>query len=106
MQERLFIPLLLGTARKHRESEHVARWVYGQMEKHVEMETAFFDVCDFHLPYDHYGQELKEQFPVWRDAIVRADGLVIVTPEYNHGYPGPLKGVLDLLLREYVHKAV
>jgi len=37
---------------------------------------------------------------------VRADGLVIVTPEYNHGYPGALKAVLDLLLREYVHKAV
>jgi NAD(P)H-dependent FMN reductase len=32
--------------------------------------------------------------------------LVIVTPEYNHGYPGTLKAVLDLLLREYVHKAV
>ena len=45
-------------------------------------------------------------FPEWRDAIIRADGLVIVTPEYNHGYPGILKSVLDLLLREYVHKAV
>jgi NAD(P)H-dependent FMN reductase len=31
---------------------------------------------------------------------------VIVTPEYNHGYPGSLKAVLDLLLREYVHKPV
>ena len=31
---------------------------------------------------------------------------MIVTPEYNHGYPGSLKSVLDLLLREYVHKAV
>jgi NAD(P)H-dependent FMN reductase len=31
---------------------------------------------------------------------------VIVSPEYNHGYPGSLKAVLDLLLREYIHKAV
>src|SRR5260370_8337845 len=45
-------------------------------------------------------------FPDWRDAIVNADGLVIVSPEYNHGYPGPLKAVLDLLLKEYIHKAV
>ena len=30
---------------------------------------------------------------------------MIVTPEYNHGYPGSLKAVLDLLLREYVHKS-
>ena len=35
-----------------------------------------------------------------------ADGLIIVVPEYNHGYPGSLKSVLDLLLKEYVHKAV
>ena len=34
------------------------------------------------------------------------DGLVVVTPEYNHGYPGVLKSVLDLLLKEYIHKAV
>ncbi len=36
----------------------------------------------------------------------RADGLVIVAPEYNHGYPGLHKHVLDTNLKEYVHKAV
>lgn len=76
------------------------------MRERDDIETHLFDVCDFQLPHDHYGQEIKEQFPEWRDAMVRADGLVVVTPEYNHGYPGSLKGVLDLLLREYVHKAV
>ena len=35
----------------------------------------------------------------WRDAVNNADGLVIVAPEYNHGYPGSLKAVLDLLLQ-------
>lgn len=45
-------------------------------------------------------------FPEWREAIIGADGLVIVTPEYNHGYPGVLKSVLDTLLKEYIHKAV
>lgn len=106
MDERLFMPILLGTPRKNRESENVAKWVYQQMQQRAEIETQYFDVCDFRLPQDHYGQEIKDQFPEWRDAIVRADGLVIVTPEYNHGYPGALKSVLDLLLREYVHKAV
>jgi NAD(P)H-dependent FMN reductase len=104
--QKLFIPLLLGTPRKNRESEHVAKWVYSMLEARDGVETKYFDVCDFRLPQDHYGQEIKDQFPEWRDAIVKADGLVIVTPEYNHGYPGSLKSVLDLLLREYVHKAV
>ena len=71
-----------------------------------DIETQLFDVADFALPQDDYGLDIKDRFPQWRDAIIRADGLVIVTPEYNHGYPGALKSVLDLLLKEYVHKAV
>ena len=102
----LFLPLLLGTNRKLRKSGHAARWLLGEMQKRPEIETRLFDVAEFALPHDDYGQEIKEQFPEWRDAIIRADGLVIVTPEYNHGYPGALKAVLDLLLREYIHKSV
>ena len=105
-EPKLYIPLLLGSPRKHRESANVARWVYSKMQERDEIETQYFDVQDFHLPSDDYGQEIKHLFPEWRDAITRADGLVIVTPEYNHGYPGALKSVLDLLLREYIHKAV
>ncbi len=104
--KKLFIPTLLGTARKNRESGNVANWVCGKMRERDDIETQLFDVCDFRLPHDHYGTEIGEQFPEWRDAIIRADGLVIVTPEYNHGYPGSLKSVLDLLLKEYIHKAV
>ena len=106
-EEKLFIPLLLGTPRKGRQSEHVAKWLSGKMqERDEDIETRLFDVRDFKLPQDHYGMEIKTDFPEWRDAITRADGLVIVTPEYNHGYPGSLKAVLDLLLPEYIHKAV
>ena len=104
--DELNIPVLLGTNRKLRKSMSVAKWLVGEMQKRPEIRTRLFDVTDFDLPHDDYGQEIKDQFPEWRDAIVQADGLVIVTPEYNHGYPGSLKGVLDLLLREYVHKSV
>ena len=103
---KLFLPLILGTNRKDRKSVFVAEWLYGEMEKRAEIETRFFDVKDFALPQDDYGTQIKDAFPEWRDAIIRADGLVIVSPEYNHGYPGVLKSVLDLLLKEYIHKAV
>ena len=104
--DRVNIPILLGTNRRLRKSVVVANWLVGEIEKRNDIETKLFDVADFALPRDDYGQEIKDQFPEWRDAIVAADGLIIVTPEYNHGYPGALKGVLDLLLREYVHKSV
>jgi NAD(P)H-dependent FMN reductase len=104
--DKLFLPVLLGTNRKKRNSVHAAKWLVAEMDKRSEIETRLFDAADFVLPHDDYGQGLKDHFPEWRDAIIRADGLVIVTPEYNHGYPGSLKAVLDLLLREYIHKAV
>jgi NAD(P)H-dependent FMN reductase len=100
------IPLLLGTNRKLRKSAFVAHWLLGEMQQRPEIQTRLFDVAEFALPHDDYGQEIKDHFPEWRNAIVAADGLVIVTPEYNHGYPGALKSVVDLLLKEYIHKAV
>ena len=36
----------------------------------------------------------------------KSDALVVVSPEYNHGYSGLLKHVLDSCLKEYIHKAV
>lgn len=104
--DRVNIPILLGTNRKLRNSVLVAKWLIGEIEKRTDIDTRLFDVAEFALPHDDYGQEIKAQFPEWRDAIVAADGLIIVSPEYNHGYPGTLKAVLDLLLREYVHKSV
>src|SRR6185436_11403774 len=105
-EDQVFLPILLGTNRQQRKSVFVAKWLLGEMQKRAEIETRLFDVQDFALPQDDYGQGIKDRFPEWRDAINRADGLVIVTPEYNHAYPGALKSVLDLLLKEYVHKAV
>lgn len=102
----LNLPVLVGTNRQDRHSIFPARWLVEQIRGRGDIETHLFDVAEFALPQHDYGQAIKGIFPEWRDAIVKADGLVIVTPEYNHGYPGILKAVLDLLLREYVHKAV
>ena len=104
--DKLLLPVLLGTNRKNRNSVFPARWLIGEMQKRPEIQTRLFDAAEFALPHDDYGQGLKDLFPEWRDTIIKADGLVIVSPEYNHGYPGVLKAVLDLLLKEYIHKAV
>lgn len=106
MDNKLFIPILLGTVRQGRESEKVAKLLLERMSKHPEIETKLFDPREMNLPMDDEGQTLKEKNPEYRDAIIKADGLVIVSPEYNHGYPGSLKFVLDMLLKEYIHKAV
>ena len=100
----LFIPIILGTARRGRESEKVARFVFEQTKKRADIETELIDVCKLPMKLDDAGEQMKD--PTFSATVERCDGLIIVTPEYNHGYPGLLKHALDMNLEEYIHKAV
>lgn len=42
----------------------------------------------------------------WADKIAEADGFIVVTPEYNHGYPAVLKNNFDHIFKEWNHKPV
>lgn len=101
---RLFIPVILGTARKGRASENVAKFVLGEVRKREGVETELIDIRDLKFAIDDAGEALKDA--AFSEQMMRADGFVIVSPEYNHGYPGLLKHVLDTNLKEYIHKAV
>jgi len=100
----LFIPVILGTVRKGRQSAHVARLLAEETAKRPGVETELIDIATVPLPTDDAGQAIKD--PAFAAAMSRADALVIVSPEYNHGYSGLLKHVLDSCLAEYIHKAV
>jgi len=100
----LFIPVILGTTRKGRASENVAKFVFGEVQKRQGVETELIDILDLAFPIDDAGEQIKDA--KFSETCNRADGFVIVTPEYNHGYPGLLKHVLDTNLKEYIHKAV
>jgi NAD(P)H-dependent FMN reductase len=100
----LFIPVILGTPRRGRMSEHVANFVLNEIQKRDGVETELIDVRKLKLPTDDAGEAIKD--PGFSAAMNRADGIVIVAPEYNHGYPGLLKHALDTNLKEYIHKAV
>jgi NAD(P)H-dependent FMN reductase len=100
----LVIPIVLGTVRKGRASENVANFVHGKLRKHAEIETALIDLRGLPLATDDAGEAIKDE--TFSATCARADGLVLVVPEYNHGYPGMLKHALDTNLKEYIHKAV
>lgn len=103
MSEKLYIPVILGTPRKERMSRHVADFVLSELTKFDGVETEMIDVCDLNLPTDDAGEAIKN--PQFSAQMTRADAIIIVTPEYNHGYPGMLKHALDTNLKEYIHKA-
>jgi NAD(P)H-dependent FMN reductase len=100
----LLIPVLLGTPRQGRMSKYVARFVLGELSKRDAIETTLIDIRTLAVPITDAGEALKD--PHFSAMIMRADALVLVVPEYNRGYPGLLKHVLDTNLKEYIHKAV
>lgn len=99
----LFIPVILGTTRKGRASENVARFVHSEIAKREGVETELIDIRELSFPINDAGESIKDS--KFSETMNRADGLVLVVPEYNHGYPGMLKHVLDTNLKEYIHKA-
>ena len=104
MERPLYIPVILGTVRKGRASENVARFVHSEVSKREGVETELLDIRELNLAMDDEGESIKDA--AFSAQMNRADALVLVVPEYNHGYPGLLKHALDTNLKEYIHKAV
>lgn len=100
----LFIPVILGTSRQGRQSEHVAQFIVEQVSQREGVKTELIDIRTIAIPTNDEGESIKD--PQFAATMEQADGLIIVVPEYNHGYPGLLKHVLDTCLKEYIHKAV
>lgn len=100
----LYIPVILGTVRKGRMSAYAARLIHAELSKRSNVQTELIDIAKLPLPVDDAGQAIKTA--EFSEKMNRADALAIVSPEYNHGYSGLLKHVLDSCLKEYIHKAV
>lgn len=100
----LYIPIILGTARVGRQSEKVANYVFGEVEK-AGFKTEILDVRDYRIEATDNTRQ-PPQAKKLSEKINKADGLIVVSPEYNHGYPGELKMMLDLIYGEYAKKPV
>jgi NAD(P)H-dependent FMN reductase len=95
------IPVLLGTIRVGRRSGHAARLLVSELENRGGIDTALIDLADFDLPVMRNRLGDTDTPPPglteFSAKVTRADGLVIVAPEYKNGYPGALKNALDYL---------
>ena len=100
----MYIPVILGTAREGRQSEKVATFMC-ELATKARLETEIVDIREYRIAAtDNTGniQHAKK----WAEKIIRADGVIVVSPEYNHTYPGELKIFLDMLYKEYARKPV
>jgi len=104
----LYLPVLYGTVREPRHSLKVARFVLQRLTLRPDVETRLFDPRD--LPFGNLVQREWEMDPApeavsaFVQEMGRADGFVVVTPEYNYGIPGALKNLLDHVYDEWNRK--
>lgn len=97
------IQVIIGSIRQGRQGEKVANWVFDQIRNNDALEIELVDLKDYPLEFynapstpkllnETYQSELANK---WVAKVGEADGYIIVTPEYNHGYPASLKNALD-----------
>jgi len=98
------IAVLAGTTRVQRKSIHAARFVAEMGKQQDNTEIRFGDPAEFYFPGDGNDPEGKDGR--YSELTAWADAFFIVTPEYNHSFPGTLKRMLDSELQNYIHKPV
>ena len=105
-----YIPIIVGSTRRDRQSIKVARFVLKKTQQRPGVETELLDLLEYNFPIMEERLHLRDDPPPrlkeYGEKIGRADSIIIVTPEYNNGYPGVLKNALDYLLPEYERKPI
>lgn len=108
------ILVILGTTREGRRGIKVANWAMDILSKRTDANFEFVDLRDWNLPfYDFptspsterglYHNKLQKK---WSEKIDSADGFLMITPEYNHGYSAVLKNAIDYTWYEWNHKPI
>lgn len=103
------VKVIVGSVRTGRAGKTIADWIMKQAKKYNGgMEFELVDLKDVNLPFldepvpsrmsDDYVHEHTRR---WSNMMKEADALIIVTPEYNGGYPPVLKNAIDFLYNEW-----
>jgi NAD(P)H-dependent FMN reductase len=109
--------VLFGSSRHARKGSVVAEWARRHAEQDSRFEIDYVDLQKLILPFfdeplspfsmsrrgkDYTNSEGK----AWAERVAKCEGVIIVTPEYNHGYPAVLKNALDWVGPEWLDKPV
>jgi NAD(P)H-dependent FMN reductase len=105
------IQVVLGSTREGRFGERAAAWTMARLGERDDMTVELVDLRDHELPWfegtapaRHLRDYPNEDLARLGRMLDRADGYVVVSPEYNHGYPGALKNAIDFTFIEWTRK--
>jgi len=98
------ISLILGTGRERANSEKIADFVF-ESARNFGFEVEYIKVKDW-LDKPFTGGMSEEKRNKMSEILNNSQGFIIVSPEYNHSFPGELKLFLDEFYEEFNHKPV
>jgi NAD(P)H-dependent FMN reductase len=102
--------IVIASTRPNRVGLPVGRWFEGVAREDGRFEIELVDLAELNLPFlnepkhPRLQQYEHEHTRRWSATVDGADAIVFVTPEYNYGYPAPLKNAIDYLHNEWRHK--
>ena len=101
------LAIIIASTRPSRDGLPIAAWFAEHARAHGDFEVSLVDLAAVDLPMmdepDHprLRRYLHRHTRDWSATVDAADAFVFVTPEYNHGYPAPLKNAIDYLHEEW-----
>jgi NAD(P)H-dependent FMN reductase len=104
--------VILASTRPGRTGLPVSDWFVERAVASRRFAVQLVDLAELDLPFlDEPVPAVMRQYThahtrAWSATVEAADAIVVITPEYNYGYPAPLKNALDFLNHEWRHKAI
>ncbi|MEV7191982.1 NAD(P)H-dependent oxidoreductase [Streptomyces sp. NPDC093510] len=103
--ERLRLAVVVASTREGRFAPTVAAWFTGQAAHRLDLDIDVIDLAGANLP-DALSGRPGPEVAAMTGRIDAADAFVIITPEYNHSFPAPLKTAIDWHYEEWRAKPV
>jgi NAD(P)H-dependent FMN reductase len=101
----LHLAIIIGSTRQGRFAPTVANWFAGQARQRNDMTVDIIDLAETRLP-DVLSERPAPELAAISPRLADADAFVVVTPEYNHSFPAPLKTAIDWHFKEWQAKPV
>lgn len=104
------VAVILGSVRRGRQSPAAAHYVIQRLTESGRFSPELIDLAEYDLPIMEERLHVRDDAPasvrLMGEKLMQADAIVVVTPEYNNGYPGVLKNAIDYFLPEFKRKPV
>ena len=106
------LAIIVGSTRPGRAGLPIAQWFTARAKDHGGFDVTVADLAELRLPlldepnHPRLRQYTKQHTKDWSAIVDAADAFVIVTPEYNYGYPASIKNAIDYLHKEWAYKPV